>query len=258
MTDTQQTHGSFVWYELMTTDTPAAEAFYRAVVGWKAQDSGHPDTRYTLLKAGDRQVAGLMELPAEAAEAGARPGWTGYVGVGDVDAATARAAAAGGAVHHLPTDIPNVGRFAMVSDPQGTAFVLFTPNGEALAPLAPMTPGSVGWHELHTTDWQAAFAFYAAQFGWTRGDSLDMGPMGIYQLFATGGAPVGGMLNNTALPRPAWLYYFSVEAIDAATARIGAQGGQVLMGPHEVPGGAWTVQAKDSQGAMFALVAPRR
>ena len=146
----------------------------------------------------------------------------------------------------------------MVSDPQGAPFVVFAPNGEAPDPLAPMTPGSVGWHELHTTDWQAGFAFYADQFGWTRADALDMGPMGIYQLFATGGAPVGGMLNNTALPRPAWLYYFSVEAIDAATARVTAAGGQVLMGPHEVPGGAWIVQGKDPQGAMFALVALRR
>ena len=132
------------------------------------QDAGHPEMRYTLLKAGGRQVAGLLALPDAARQAGAPPRWIGYVGTVDVDAAAARVTAAGGAVHHAPADIPEVGRFAMVSDPQGAPFVLFAPNGEAPAPLAPMTPGSVGWHELHTTDWQAAFGFYANQFGWTR------------------------------------------------------------------------------------------
>ena len=68
--------GSFVWYELMTTDAAAAETFYKSVIGWKAQDAGYPDFRYTLLSAGASQVAGLMTLPREACDAGAKPGWS--------------------------------------------------------------------------------------------------------------------------------------------------------------------------------------
>src|SRR5262245_49835919 len=115
---------NFVWYELMTTDATAAEDFYRKVVGWKLQASGQPGMDYTLLLAGEVPSAGLMRLPQEACDAGARPGWVGYVGVGDVDAYAARVTAAGGTVHVPPTDIPNIGRFAMVADPQGAVFSL--------------------------------------------------------------------------------------------------------------------------------------
>jgi predicted enzyme related to lactoylglutathione lyase len=83
--------------------------------------------------------------------------------------------------------------------------------------------------------------------------------MGTYRIFAIDGVPSGGMMNKPAeLPVGAWQYYFSVDAIDAAAERVTSNGGEILMGPHEVPGGSWIVQAKDPQGAMFALVAPRR
>src|SRR6266567_830604 len=99
-------HGSFVWYELMTTDAAAAETFYKSVIGWSAQDAGYPDFRYTLLSVGDTQVAGLMTLPKEACDAGAKPGWMGYVAVDDVDDYAARFTEAGRTVHRAPADIP--------------------------------------------------------------------------------------------------------------------------------------------------------
>lgn len=253
-------HGRFVWYELMTTDPDAAESFYTQVVGWTAQDAGLGDTNYTMLSAGERGVAGLMELPAEARDAGARPGWIGYIGVTDVDAAVIRLKEAGGTVHKPADDIPAIGRFAVVADPQGANFVLFEPfmEGPGERP-APGTAGHTGWHELYATDWEAAFAFYSSQFGWTKADAMDMGPMGTYQLFATGGEPVGGMMNKPdAMPNPAWLYYFNVDGIDAAVTRVTDNGGQIVNGPMEVPGGSWIVQATDPQGALFALVAPQR
>lgn len=253
-------HGQFVWYELMTTDMAAAEAFYTAVIGWSAQDSGHPDMRYTLFAANGASVAGLMTLPAEASQAGARPGWIGYVGVGDVDTAAAGLTKAGGRVHRPPADIPGIGRFAVVADPQEAGFVLFTPApNQSHAAVPHGSPGHFGWHELYATDWEAAFAFYAGQFGWTKTTAVDMGPMGTYQLFAAGDADIGGMMNKPdAVPRPHWGYYVNVEAIDAAAARITGKGGRILMGPHEVPGGSWIVQALDPQGASFALAAPKR
>ncbi len=250
----------FIWYELMTTDTAAAEAFYRSVVGWQAKDAGMPGMAYTLLSAGDVQVAGMMALPPEAFAAGARPGWIGYLAVDDADASAARIRAAGGAVHRAPEDIPGIGRFAVVADPHGAAFIVMQPFSDEQPPQpAPGTPGHVGWHELHAGDLDSAWAFYAAQFGWTRDQAIDMGPMGTYQLFATGGPAVGGMMTRTPdTPVPTWLYYFNVGGVDAAVARVSQGGGKVLMGPHQVPGGSWIVQCADPQGGMFALVGMQR
>jgi predicted enzyme related to lactoylglutathione lyase len=169
---------------------------------------------------------------------------------------------AGGAVHREPEDIPGVGRFAVVADPQGAVLMLFKDSsGEAMPAVVPGTPGHVGWHELYADDWPAALAFYADLFGWSRGTAVDMGPMGTYQLFAcgAGGAEVGGMMNRPAgVPGPCWLYYFNVAAVDAAVARVTGLGGQVLNGPMQVPGGSWIVQCADPQGAAFALVGPTR
>jgi uncharacterized protein len=251
--------GTFVWYELMTTEAAAATAFYKSVIGWNAQDAGYPDFRYTLLSAGDMQVAGLMTLPQDALDAGARPGWVGYVAVDDVDEDTARCMKAGGMVHRAPADIPGVGRFAIVADPQGAVIVLF--KGTGTSPPAPVnTPGFAGWRELLAADGTAAFAFYSELFGWTKGDAIDIGPMGTYQLFAMagGGEPIGGMMTKPPdVPVPFWIYYFQVDGIEAAVARINAAGGTVINGPMEVPGGSWIVQVLDPQGAMFALVSSR-
>jgi uncharacterized protein len=247
---------NFVWYELMTSDAKAAEAFYSKVVGWKTQDSGQAGMTYTLLLAGESPIAGLMTLPKEACDAGAKPAWIGYVGVNDVDAYVGRVTKAGGAVHVPPTDIPHIGRFAMVADPQGAAFNLFKPLSDMPPPPAdPATPGTIGWHELMAANGEKAFAFYADLFGWTKDEAIDMGAMGRYQLFAAGGPAIGGMMTKPAeVPAPFWAYYFRVDAIGAALDRLKKEGGQVINGPMEVPGGEWIVQGIDPQGAMFSLV----
>jgi predicted enzyme related to lactoylglutathione lyase len=183
----------------------------------------------------------------------------GYVGVADVDTYAARVKAAGGSVHRAPEDIPGIGRFAVVADPHGAVLILFKGSGgEEPAPVAPGTPGHVGWHELHSGDRESAFAFYAGLFGWTKAEAVDLGPMGIYQTFATGGAPIGGMMTKApSIPAAFWLYYFNVEAVDAAIARVRQGGGQIVNGPHQVPGGSWIAQCIDPQGAMFAMVGPK-
>lgn len=253
---------TFIWYELMTSDQDAAEAFYRAVVGWSMADAGQPGTRYTILSAGDRGMGGLMALPADACEAGARPGWLGYVGVADTDAAAERIVDAGGSIHRAPDDIPNVGRFAVVADPGGAVFMLLTPlpREDVPPPAPPTTVGLVSWHELYSSiGQQAAFAFYAGQFGWETADLMDMGAMGKYRIFGTGAGPVGGMMDKPeTAPASAWTFYVNVDGIDAAAKRIGDNGGRVLMGPHAVPGGSWIVRATDPQGAVFALVSTTR
>jgi predicted enzyme related to lactoylglutathione lyase len=247
---------NFVWYELMTTDAKAAEDFYRKVIGWKTQDASQPGMAYTLLLAGETPTAGLMTLSREACDQGARPGWIGYIGVDNVDVYAERIKKAGGQVHVPPTDIPNIGRFAVVGDPEGVAFSLFKPVSDMPQPSAdPNRPGTVGWHELLAVDGEKAFGFYAELFGWTKAEAIDMGDMGRYQLFAAGGAPIGGMMTKpAAVPAPFWTYYFQVDGVGAAVERLKAGGGTVINGPMEVPGGSWIVQGLDPQGAMFSLV----
>ena len=215
--------------------------------------------RYTLLSAGGAAIAGLMTLPQAARDAGARPGWVGYISVADVDATALRLQQAGGKLQRPPEDIPGVGRFAVVADPHGAGFCLFRGN-EAEPPPQPAmgTAGTVGWHELSAGELDSAWAFYSGLFGWTKDRALDMGAMGVYQLFAAGGDAIGGMMSKPPeVPQPGWLYYFNVDAIDAAMARVTAAGGQVLNGPMEVPGPMWILQCLDPQGAAFALVAPK-
>jgi predicted enzyme related to lactoylglutathione lyase len=248
----------FVWYELLTGDTAGAKAFYSKVVGWKTQDMPMPGMTYTLLNAGDTQVGGLMALPKDAADAGMKPCWVGYIGVDDADSAAAKVQKLGGTILKAPADIPNVGRFAVVSDPQGAAFNLFKPS-QGGQRVVSSEPGHIGWHELHTSDWAKAFEFYAQMFGWAKGDAVDMGSMGTYQLFKVGDMAVGAMFNSPAAQAARfWLYYFHVADIDAAHKRVIDNDGKIMFGPQQVPGGSWIVQATDPQGAAFALLGSRK
>jgi predicted enzyme related to lactoylglutathione lyase len=261
------TINQYFWYELMTSDHEAAQGFYSSVVGWKLTPfaaDGHP---YTVLEIdGGRGVGGVMPMPPGAAEQGMKPHWVGYVHVADIDAAVERLKAAGGSLYHGPDPIPTVGRFAVVADPQGTTFNLLQPDStEEMPALAMGTPGGVDWHELHGTDWAGSLEFYASQFGWSGTGQMDMGPLGAYQFFAMEPAPEGAdcgttrgaMYNDKDAPRPYWLFYVSVGDIDAAAERVKANGGTVLQGPAEVPGGNWVINARDPQGAIFALVGNR-
>jgi hypothetical protein len=247
----------FVWYELMTSDGAAAANFYRDVIGWAIEKSPMPNMDYTLFKAGGAQVAGAFTLSQEQLAQGAPAAWVGYIGVADVDKSAADLKAAGGQVWRGPDEIPGVGRFAMVSDPQGAAFALFnSERADDVSPADANKPGHVGWHELHAKDGDTIFDFYGKLFGWQKGEAMDMGPAGKYQMFGPGGGTtIGGMMTKPAsMPTAAWGFYFNVPSIAAAVPKITAAGGQIANGPNEVPGGQWVVQGIDPQGARFALV----
>jgi hypothetical protein len=209
---------------------------------------------------GSAMVGGLMPIPDDARARGVPPCWNGYISVDDVDAFAKRVASAGGKILRAPADIPNVGRFAVAADPGGAAFILFKPSSDQEpAPVTMGAPGRIGWHELYAGNLDAAWKFYSELFGWTKGDPMDMGAMGIYQLFSIDGVPSGGMMNKPPqMQWPAWTYYFNVDAADAAVSRVKDAGGKVMNGPMEVPGGSWILQGIDPQGAFFALVAPKR
>ncbi|MFP5075791.1 VOC family protein [Rhizobium sp. YIM 134829] len=260
-----ETHGSFIWIELMTSDVEGAARFYGDVVGWSSKPVDGID--YTVFEAGvpgegcSAGVAGLMTLPASLAAEGVPPNWTGYVAVSDCDATAARAEELGGTVCKGPEDIPGIGRFAVIADPHGAVICIMTPKPmETTPPTVPMmAPGQLGWSELHAGDCDEAFAFYADLFGWTKESDMDMGPMGIYRIFAHQGRAIGGMMTRLPqVPMPHWAYYVAVPALDAAVDRIGLNGGTVIFGPQEVPGPAYIVNAVDPQGAHFNLVSTVR
>ncbi len=246
--------GKFDWYELMTSDTKAAGKFYSDVVGWTTREvTGAGDIPYTTFNLGEVGIAGMLHLPQHTA-------WIGYIAVGDVDAHIEKIVEAGGKLWKPATDVPGMLRFAVMSDPQGAAIVVYTPNSAIPAPErpAPPTPGTIGWHELYTTDLEKGFEFYNKLFGWTKVSDMDMGPMGTYRIFDEGDHKKmgdGGMMTKPAqMPVSAWSFYFNVDSIKAAIERVKSGGGKIVNGPTEVPGGAWIIQAQDPQGAMFALV----
>jgi len=257
-TDVANSHGRFVWYELITTDVRAAKAFYTDVIGWSALDASAPGRTYTLFTAGNAAVSGVIDLPEDARKIGGKPSWIGYVGVNDVDATTDRIKRLGGVVHVPPTDVSDISRFSIFADPQAARLALFKwqkPSQDQ--PASPNGLGRVGWHELLALDWEKALAFYGELFGWQKANA-DIGKMGTYQLFSAGRQTIGGMLNKPSMiPVPFWLYYFNISDIDAAAQRVKARGGQILDGPLEVPGDSWIVQCTDPQGAIFGLEGKR-
>ena len=112
----------FFWYDVMTTDIPAAQKFYCDVVGWTAEDMSGSGQPYVVFHAAGRGVAGLMPIPHDAA--GMPPAWMGYILVEDLDAKIEALKAAGGVLHKGPITIDGVIRFAVVSDPQGAGFLI--------------------------------------------------------------------------------------------------------------------------------------
>ena len=254
-------HGSFIWYELLTKDAKAAKTFYDAVVGWNIDAEPAPGGMdYRMINAPDSAAGGVMQLNDDMLANGAKPVWLGYIGVDDVDASVAKVVAAGGKVHLPAFDIPDVGRLAMVADPQGNPLYLMDPIPPEGQPDAVSDVFSVdgeqrvGWNELTTPDPDTARAYYGELFGWTSDEFMPMGELGEYRFFQHHGVPIGAVCRPGPGGSQAWRYYFRVPSISKAVAAVSAGGGQVTMGPHEVPGGDQIIIGNDPQGAEFALV----
>ena len=168
----------------------------------------------------------------------------------------------GGTVWMPANSIPNVGRIALVTDPQGAPFYIMKPIPPADAPpdatstaFDPEKTGHVAWNELTAADHQAVLPFYTRHFGWQPCGAMPMGEMGNYQFIKHADVRIGAMMDRPKNgPPPHWSYYWRVDDIDAATKRATAGGATILHGPAEVPGGDYITLATDPQGAIFAMV----
>jgi uncharacterized protein len=259
MTTMTRKTGRFDWYDLMTTDVAGAKAFYTKTLGWKMAPWDQGD--YEMWSAGDMAIGGVMALPPELKKLGVPPHWMAYIETDDVDATAKKAQQLGGKIANPPADIPKVGRFAVLTDPQGVSFAVFKPLEGV--PDMPHKAGFFSWHELHTTDNEAAWKFYAELFGWKHTRSMDMGPGGTYRMFGLDSQnSMGGMSNMAKVQNtpPYWLYYVSVDNLDTTVADIQKNGGKILNGPMEVPGGDRIAMCMDPQGGMFAvhMAAPKK
>ena len=241
----------FVWHDLMTSDVEGAKKFYGDVVGWTFT-AQMPE--YTVANVGKTGIGGIMATPENLK--GMPSFWSGYIYTPDVDAACAKIKKLGGKVHREPWDVPGVLRMAIVGDPTGANFNIMKPySTEQPEKLKEGTVGTVGWNEAHVGDLGKAWAFYSEMFGWTKGTTMPMGDAGDYQLFQIGGKDVGGMMKKMdVMPMPVWAYYFNVDGIDAAVARITKAGGKIANGPMSVPGDQWIVTGIDPHGAYFSLL----
>jgi hypothetical protein len=245
----------FVWHDLMTTDPARSVAFYSALFGWRTDAREVAGAgAYTAIRAGDVPFGGMVPLDPKH---GIPSHWVSYVAVDDVDATCARANAAGGRTCIPPTDIPNVGRFAIIEDPDGAILSpISLPNGSA--PVEPSTPPVIGtawWHELSTRDPMRAAAFYRAVFGWRVQEAL-MSDGAPYWLFMRdSGALAGGMLasNGASAHRPYWTVYVAVADVDDAVSRAVGLGATASFPCTDVPGTGRIGGFVDPTGAPIAV-----
>jgi uncharacterized protein len=267
---TEYSPGTFCWTELTTTDQDAAKSFYKGLLGWEADDRpvGDGGYVYSMMQVDGKNVAAIAPQPDRSREtlatgshprfdqqreAGVPSLWNSYISVADADATAARAAELGATVHAPPFDVMDVGRMAVIQDPQGAHFLLWQPRAHHGASLVNV-PGALVWNELGTPDLDASSAFYGALFGWSIAPFEGGGPEP-YLSIKNGEANNGGIRpSQQPGPPPHWLVYFGVEDLDAALQRVGELGGSVHAGPIDIQIAKIAIVG-DPQGAIFALYA---
>jgi predicted enzyme related to lactoylglutathione lyase len=247
-------HGQFIWYELTTPDVDAAIKFYPRFTGWGTQPF---DKDYTMWTTGGAPFAGLFRLNDEMRQRGVPPNWMAYIEADNVDETVKKAEAIGGKTLVGPDDIPNTGRFAVLQDPQGATFGVYKSSNPLGGRAWDGTPvlGRFSWHELMTTDYEKAFAFYSAVFDWEKTGEMDMGGGMMYFMFGKGGKAFGGMFNTPpemAGMHPFWLMYVLVKDVGAAVKTATKAGATVQRPQMDIPGGSIAILG-DPQGAGFAV-----
>jgi len=255
-----RTTGKFTWYDLNTTDVDGAISFYSKLTGWTTQkwEQAPKETPYTMWVNGEQPIGGVVPLQEEAKKMGAPPHWLTYIETTDCDATTKQSTELGGNVLVPPMDLPMVGRFSILQDPTGGVFSAFTPADESPDGIRDAKMGEFSWHECMTSDVDTAWKYYSTLFGWEITSEMDMGPeAGTYRMYGKDGVTMGGFMTKPPMvPVSCWGFYIKLPNIDEAAAAIKANGGTVVHGPMDVPGGDRVLMAIDPQGALFAIHSP--
>jgi predicted enzyme related to lactoylglutathione lyase len=247
MAEPRWSAGMFVWRELMTDDVEGARRFYGELFGWtwKSESMG-PEGTYWLASLGEKQVGGMMAKPRGVPMPSA---WSSYVLVDDVDAATRRCTAAGGQVLKEPMDIPNVGRFAVLSDPWRAVFLPFRASGEESEGPARPGVGAFCWETLVTPDPAAAARFYGTVIGFGTGKT----PSGEGTVFTAGEFPVADLQPARSGGPSYWATYVAVESAEASRDRAASLGGKVVVPRIDVPKVGIVAIIADPSGATLGL-----
>lgn len=243
-------YGKFVWHDLVTGNTDAVTRFYGDLLGWEFQKVKGAKRPYTLIKSRGRWIGGIVE-PERTEGPYSNAQWLGYLSVPDVDQAVAQVGSSGGQSLAGPEDVQNIGRAAVVADPQGApvGFVRSQPGDPADTGLP--EEGQFLWMEHLAEDPAAAASFYQKLLGYQVREQAT--PGGTYYVL-TQAQPRAGILR---LPvegvRPNWLTYVRVADPASLVARVEALGGRVVMAPRpDVRGGSLALVA-DPSGAVLAL-----
>ena len=246
--------GTVCWTELGTTDPAAAGSFYHALFGWDTAEVPMPEGTYTILQQDALDMGGIYRLTDQQRNQHVPPHWLLYTAVDDVDAAADTAQRNGGTVVAPPMDVPNVGRMAVLQDPEGATFAVMHLAGHPGLGTKDV-PGALCWTELSARDPQGAASFYGVLFGWE--PQVQQMPNGPYTMFSLDGADVGGMIEMTEewgdMPS-AWMPYFGIADLDVALARIPSLGGEVAVGPLEAQGVGHFAVVRDPQGAFLSII----
>lgn len=248
-TGVQTQVGRVVWHELMSTDVEKAKSFYTELLGWEINVWKPGEFDYSMIHQNEQDHGGFFQLE----ESGAPSHWIAHVQVEDVDEAIARAEKLGGKVHTGPIDVPEVGRFAAIGDPQGGVISAYTPETQG-----PQAEGTFLWDEFMTDDVEGARRFYTEVFGWTTKD-MDMGENGIYTIFQRGGeAQTAGLMAKPpgVEAPPHWVTYLATDDVDATVEKATKLGGMTYASPFDVPTIGRIAVLADPTGAVFGLFKP--
>jgi predicted enzyme related to lactoylglutathione lyase len=247
MTTATTTVGKFVWHEQVSSDPQQAQDFYTQLFGWETEIFKPGEIDYTMISSGGRAHGGF----SKALEGAPPPHWLSHVRVDDVDETIERAKSAGGKLAAGPFEMGEVGRMAILGDPQGGYIAVYRPEDDQW----PAPEGVFVWDELGTTDADAAQRFYEQVLGWT---TSDMGPdYGGYRIFNRGDDGIAGVMSlpDASIPTH-WQPYVAVDDPDRTTAKAIELGGSAVAEPMDVPNVGRIAVLRDPQGATFGIIKP--
>jgi predicted enzyme related to lactoylglutathione lyase len=246
MTTTATAVGKFVWHEQVSSDPGQAKDFYTELFGWGTELFKPGEMDYAMINANGQNHGGF----GKAQEGAPPPHWLGHVQVDDVDETVEKAKAAGGKLAAGPFEMGEVGKMAIIGDPQGAYVSVYQPEGEG-----GVAEGVFVWDELGTTDVDGAEKFYVEVFGWTTKDmGEDFGGYKLFQVGETGVAGVHALQDTSASPR--WIPYVGVEDVDATVAKASELGGSTAAEAMDIPTVGRIALIKDPQGAIFGIIKP--